>query len=143
MSARWRPGDRERLKRRFDRLPGLTKQYVFDALQLGADEIVAMQKRLAPVDDGDLQDAIHWEVARRSSEIRALRIRAGNGRVRYAHLVEFGVAPHRVGGRFKGAMHPGTQAQPFFFPAYRALKKRVRARIRRAFKKAVLASKNV
>ena len=36
----------------------------------------------------------------------------------HAHLVEWGTAPHLAGGRFKGADHPGTYAQPFMGPAY-------------------------
>ncbi|MFC3059512.1 HK97-gp10 family putative phage morphogenesis protein [Paenirhodobacter populi] len=36
----------------------------------------------------------------------------------YAHLVEFGTAPHKAGGMFKGADHPGTAPQPFIRPAW-------------------------
>jgi HK97 gp10 family phage protein len=137
--TRWRAGDRERLKRRFERLPGLTQAYVRDALAQGADEITAMQKRLAPRDDGPLQEAISWAWRRKASlgALMTIVIRAGNAKVRYAHLVEYGTRPHKQGGIFKGTMHPGTSPQPFFWPSYRALKKRVTARIRRAFKKAV------
>lgn len=67
----------------------------------------------------------------------SVRISAGNTRVRHAHLVEFGTAPHEIGGLFKGARHPGTPAQPFFFPVYRAFKKPARARIARATRKAI------
>jgi hypothetical protein len=40
------------------------------------------------------------------------------------------------GGKFKGSQHPGTAAQPFFYPSYRALKKRAKSRMSRAAKKA-------
>lgn len=42
----------------------------------------------------------------------------GNGMrpVRYAHLVEFGTAPHFQPGR--GVMHPGAAPKPFLTPAY-------------------------
>jgi HK97 gp10 family phage protein len=50
-------------------------------------------------------------------------VTAGNSHVRYAHLVEYGTAD--------------TEAQPFFWPAYRLLKKRIRNRINRAARKAV------
>lgn len=131
---------REKLRKRFLALPPLARQMVDDALRQGADEIVAMQKRLAPVDDGDLRDAIHWEwIKAPANAARAIRIRAG---VKYAALVEYGTAPHRVGGRFAGAMHPGSAARPFFYPAYRALRKRVKSRIRRSLRKAVIASRN-
>lgn len=39
---------------------------------------------------------------------------------RHGHLVEFGTAPHIVGGVFKGARHPGTAPQPFMRPAWDA-----------------------
>jgi HK97 gp10 family phage protein len=39
---------------------------------------------------------------------------------RYAHLVEFGTAPHWQPNRFGGIMHPGARAKPFMRPAYEA-----------------------
>lgn len=36
--------------------------------------------------------------------------------VRYAHLIEFGTAPHYQPGR--GVTHPGTRPHPFLTPAY-------------------------
>jgi HK97 gp10 family phage protein len=54
----------------------------------------------------------------------------------YARLVEFGTSAHEAGGKFKGAMHPGTSARPFFYPAWRANKRRAKARISRAITRA-------
>lgn len=67
----------------------------------------------------------------------SVRISAGNSAVRYSHLVEFGTAPHINGGLFAGTEHPGTRAQPFFFPTYRKLRKRARSRLSRAITKAI------
>jgi hypothetical protein len=36
--------------------------------------------------------------------------------IKYAHLVEFGTAPHYQPGR--GVMHPGTPPRPFLAPAF-------------------------
>lgn len=135
------------------------------AIAQGADEIVAMQKRLAPVSprgthgnpSGMLRDSIvaTWGGGGAIPKYASLRagtgsaraagdlsitITAGNSAVRYAHLVEFGTAPHPQGGKFKGTEHPGTSPQPFFFPPYRALRRRVKARITRAMKKAIKTS---
>lgn len=122
------------------------------ALAQGADEIVADMKRLAPKKTGDLRQSIvqTWGGGKvRYSSMSAntmegaadpdlnVRISAGNDLVRYAHLVEFGTAPHINGGKFAGSRHPGAQPKPFFFPAWRANKKRVRARITRATNKAL------
>lgn len=136
---------RERLKRRFKRLPVLAKEEAKKGFASGADEIVAMMKRLAPRKKGNLVRAIHWmwAKARGASGLIALRIRAWSPKVKYAHLVEFGTAPHKQGGRFKGTEHPGTRPQPFFYPSYRALKKRFLNLQRRGFRKAIAASKNV
>jgi len=37
---------------------------------------------------------------------------------RYAHLVEFGTAPHFQPNRFGGIMHPGARPKPFMRPAF-------------------------
>ncbi len=50
-------------------------------------------------------------------------VTAGDSDVRYAHLVEYGTSD--------------TEAQPFFWPAYRLLKTGMKANINRAVKKAV------
>lgn len=143
-SVRW--VGRERLKKRFRKLPELAKEEARKGLGNGADEIVAMMKRSAPKGrTGNLRRSIHWmwSKVRGKGGLIALRIRAWSPKVKYAHLVEFGTAPHKQGGRFKGTEHPGTRPQPFFFPSYRALKKRFLNLQRRGFRKAIAASKNV
>lgn len=85
-------------------------------------------------------------------DLRAV-VFAGNDDAYYARWIEFGtaggVAGQRVGvrasdvrqnksaGRKARRTHPGTPAQPFFFPAWRLGSKRATARIRRAISKAV------
>jgi len=135
---------RERMKRRFRKLPVLAKEEATKGFGKGADEVVAMMKRVAPRDDGDLIRSIHWmwSRVRRSSGLIALRIRAWSPKVRYSHLVEFGTAPHKQGGKFKGAQHPGTRPQPFFYPSWRALKKRFLNLQRGGFRRALRMSKN-
>jgi hypothetical protein len=54
-----------------------------------------------------------------------------------ARLIEFGTAPHINEGLYAGSQHPGTQAQPFFFPGWRIVRKRVKGRISRGIKKAI------
>jgi hypothetical protein len=53
----------------------------------------------------------------------AVAVTAGNSEVRYPHLVEYGTVK--------------AAAQPFFWPAYRLLKKRLSNRIKRAVGKSV------
>lgn len=59
-------------------------------------------------------------------------VSAGDKGVRTAHLVEFGTKPHIAGGKFAGAQHPGSAPQPFFWPAYRATKRKHKGRVSRA-----------
>lgn len=66
-------------------------------------------------------------------------VTAGNSKVRYAHLVEFGTAPHVNAGRFAGTQNPGARQQPFFWPSYRLIRKQMRSRAKRAVNRAVKA----
>lgn len=116
------------------------------ALAHSADEIVAFMKRLAPVlknpDDrrraGALRDSIAWTWGKapegsfvigevRSSDIAGdltITIYAGgpDDEAFYARFIEFGTQ--------------SMKAQPFFYPAYRAMRKRAKSRITRAINKA-------
>lgn len=122
------------------------------AIRQGADEVVAMQKRLAPVKTGWLRASIRATYGGALPRYASMKsgagsdvgdpdltvtITAGSDIARYAHLVEFGASPHTAGGKFEGAQHPGAKAQPFFYPGYRATKRRVKTRISRAMGKAV------
>lgn len=76
-----------------------------------------------------------------------ITIYAGDDKAFYARWVEFGTRPHGInavnapvmgrGGRNFGTHvdHPGAIATPFFFPAYRAMKKRIKNRMARAVNK--------
>ena len=139
----------DRLKAKLAAMSGAAKDEIRAALRESANEIVQQQRRLVPVDQGALRDSIDWDwgdqkkiaysqtlgTAHGGHEL-SVRISAGNTFVRYAHLVEFGAAPHVAGGKFKGAKHPGAPAQPFFYPAYRLGKRRAKGRIQRAANKA-------
>lgn len=144
------------LSKKVAQIPKRIENAVKPAMEKGAQELVDMMKRLVPVDDGDLRDSIGWTwgnapkgakvIAQSDADSRGLRITvyAGNEKAYYAAWVEFGTAPHNVaqgGGNksFSGdaTMHPGSRAQPFFFPSYRALRKRIQARIKRETRKAM------
>lgn len=80
----------------------------------------------------------------------SVRITAGDTNARHAHLVEFGTKAHTIAAKNFPALgylgrlgpivqHGGSKPRPFFFPPYRALKRRVKSRISRAIGKAVRA----
>lgn len=107
------------------------------AINKGAKDFVDMARTLAPVDDGDLRLSFEEKPMRGKMGIT---VSVGGEQAYYARWVEFGTAPHIQGGQFKGTFHPGTRAQPFFFPAYRIQKPRIQRRLTRAIN---LAAKQV
>lgn len=116
------------------------KRDVKTAMAKGADEIVAMQKRAAPRGEtGELVQSIGWRWGaprKAKGDVQkdfTITIKAD---AYYARFVEFGAASHKAGGIFKGAIIPKINPQPFFFPSYRARKKSVAAKIKRAARKA-------
>lgn len=142
---------RDALLRKMAALPPAVRSAIKQALAEGADEITDAMKRQAPKRTGKLRNSItqSWgggkvkysSLSGRTAEAGdpdlTVRISAGNSAVRYAHLVEFGTAPHINGGKFAGSLHPGATARPFFFPVFRAYRRRVKSRISRATTKAV------
>lgn len=117
------------------------------AMETGAQELVDMMKRLAPHQTGELRDSIGWAwneapvgatvVAESASDSRGLKIvvYAGDEVAYYAAWVEFGTNPRNKGEGKENKM----PAHPFFFPAYRALRKRIKSRVTREMKKAIRA----
>ena len=147
------------LRKKVRQMPEAAKAEIVAAMEAGAAEVVALAKSLAPVDDGDLRESIGWTwgdppkgaiVIAKSRPMRSagdmrITIYAGNDKAFYARWVEFGTAPHSVEEgadrsskrkRAGGRMHPGARATPFFFPAYRATRKRLKSRVSRAITKA-------
>lgn len=123
------------INRRFAAVPDAVRAEVKLAVAKSADELVAMMKRLVPVDEGTLRDSIGWTwgdppagtvkvgaVPTDLSDMKAT-IYAGGPGAFHAHLVEF------------GTVH--SAAQPFFLPAWRALRTKIRRRISAAVSKGV------
>lgn len=137
----------EKLSRKLKKLPAAAEKRIKEAMEVGANEIVALMKSLVAVDSGELRDSIGWtwgDAPKFSQKIATVKsadgklvitIYAGNSKVRYAHLVEFSTRAHQNAGQFAGTQHPGTSAQPFFFVSYRALRRRTKSRITRAITK--------
>lgn len=133
------------LKAKLVRLKTETADKVRPAMEMAAGNLVEMMRRQVAVDQGDLRDSIGWTwgVAPRGSVAIAssagITIFAGNAKAFYARFVEFGTAPHVQGGSHPGTQHPGVAAQPFFFSSYRAMKKDMKAMLRKAIRDAVTA----
>lgn len=125
----------QRLSRRLEAIPKAVKRAVEPALIRAGTDLSVMQRVLAPRDTGALQDSIHvtapgettppYSQPGGSTTARAnqVLVTVGNTDVRYPHLVEYGTAD--------------APAQPFFWNAYRLMRKRLGSRIKRAIRKAV------
>ncbi len=126
-----------RLQRRLEAIPKAVIAAVRPALEKSGGELVGAMKALAETsrDTGDLIGSIEMTTAGNStppysqpggSKVvppNAVVITVGNENVRYPHLVEYGTVK--------------APAQPFFWPAYRLLKRRMKNRIKRSVSKAV------
>lgn len=118
----------DKLRRKLAALPQAEKNKIREAIAKSAREIADLAESLVPQDSGLLAGSIGWTwgdapkgsmalAKARSGDIVAT-VYAGDSDAFYARWVEFGTA------RMK--------AQPFFFVAYRALRKRAKGRIKRA-----------
>lgn len=114
--------NRNRLRRRLKAIPvGVRKALKAQNAQNAAD-LVDTMKGFAPVQDGALVSSIKHQDVSDSTRI-SQRVSAGARDAPYAAWVEFGTSKN--------------PANPFFWPAYRILKRRLKTRMSRAAKKAV------
>ncbi|MDX0572177.1 HK97 gp10 family phage protein [Sinorhizobium medicae] len=115
-------------------IPAKVEAATRKAMEKGAEELVGMMKRLAPVDQGDLRDSIAWAwgeapkgatvLAESAPTERGLKITVYATDFK-ARWLEFGTVK--------------MSAHPFFFPSYRVLRKRIKSRITREMRKAIKA----
>lgn len=116
----------DKLNARMRRIPARTREALRVTLDQEADRLVNLQKALAPVDDGDLKDTIRTEPGRHDL---AVDVVAGGPKT--TRPVREGV----TSPAFDYAAQAEADA-PFFYPAWRALRKSIRSRIARAVSKA-------
>lgn len=125
----------DRLAKRLAAIPPAVKAAVQPALIKSGDELVARMQALAPVRSGALKASIEATYpgqatpaysqpgGSRVAKENEVLVTAGNAEVRYPHLVEYGTSH--------------SPAKPFFWPAYRLTKQRIKNRLKRAVSKAV------
>lgn len=125
----------ERAKRRLLEIPKAARKAAERQVVIEAHKLAGKMKGIVPVDQGDLQDSITvTEGGQRTPSYShpggshvvpegAAEVTAGNSAVRYAHLVEYGTKQ--------------AQSQPFFWPAVRVERPKIRRRIGQAIRKAI------
>lgn len=142
-------GGKKRLSKRLAAMPNGVRKALRAQNRKNAEELVQTMKDFAPIQDGALVSSIKRKDVSNSTRITQ-RISAGNREAPYAAWVEFGTkgsegeAPRqnknyrRTEVMTKGKRaHAATEAQPFFWPAYRLKRRRFSARMMRAAKKAM------
>lgn len=121
MRKRTKFTNKRSLKKILKDMPTEVKIDAQKALEQGGDDVVGTMKAIAPVVKGHLKATIRWKNVSNEHKL-AVRIQAGGHYggyyVPYARIVEF---------------HHGSA---FFYPAYRAQKRRVKSRITRSVNKA-------
>ncbi|MBS0535379.1 MAG: HK97 gp10 family phage protein [Proteobacteria bacterium] len=132
-----------RLTERLNAIPVAVKEAVRPSLEQSGGELVGAMRSLAPVSadgshgkpPGTLKDSILMTPPGATTPAysqpggqhvvpeNAVAVSAGNSECRYAHFPEYGTKK--------------MTAEPYFWPSYRLLKKRIKARTKRAISKAV------
>lgn len=129
----------QRLDRRMAAIPQAVREAVRPALIKSGDELADAMRHLAPDDPAtgapDLKSSIAVTLpgeqtpaysqpggSRVAGELEVL-VTVGNEEVRYPHLLEYGTSK--------------MEAQPYFWPAFRLMRKKLESRIKRAIGKAV------
>ncbi|WP_312814449.1 HK97-gp10 family putative phage morphogenesis protein [Brevundimonas sp.] len=141
--------NRDRLRRRLKAIPVEVRKAVRTQMRANGHELAEMQRRLVPIDEMDLHDSIKSKDVSNSTRI-AVRNTAGGSRAKHARWVEFGTSsraaePARQNKNFRRTKvmtkaktaHTGMAAKPFFWPSYRALRRKMKRRTSTAARKAI------
>jgi HK97 gp10 family phage protein len=124
-------------------IPQKIRDEVARELEVQAVKVVADMKRLVPVDSGALRDSIGWTWG--DAPKGAISVGQVRGRqfARVAIMIYAGTRDKSLGNadafyaRFQEFGTVKMPANPFFYPAWRANKTRVKAALTRAVKRAV------
>lgn len=142
---------RDRMRKVLKALPNTVRARIRQAIIEASEDVADSARTLVPYRTGALYESIKVTPGDQNvpayaslkskrtvpdPELAAI-ISAGNTNVRYAHLVEFGAAPHVNKGQFAGTQNPGARPRPFFFPAFRANKRKAQAKINKAARQGI------
>jgi HK97 gp10 family phage protein len=124
-------------------IPQKIRDEVARELEVQAANVVADMKRLVPVSTGALRDSIGWTWGDAPKGAITLGTVRGRRYARMAITIYAGTRDKSLGAadafyaRFQEFGTVKMTANPFFYPAWRANRKRVKGAITRAVKRAV------
>lgn len=134
-----------RVHRMLAQIPEKVQEAARQSLEASAEEIVQLMRRLVPRDSGALANSIGWTWG--DAPAGSMTIGTVKGGKRAGAAYGAMVITIYAGGKIAGAdafyarfQEFGTRkmlANPFFYPAYRANRGKVRARLTRAVRKAL------
>lgn len=126
VTASWNRSRRRRLSIKLSRIKPEIARELAPVVEANARQVHEIQLRLVPIDDreggGDLRDSLAYYAVPGFQGLK-WRITAGDEKAFYARMVEFGT--------------PRNTASPFFYPAYRAVRRALKSRMSRAIRKVI------
>lgn len=122
VTATWNRARRRRLSIKLARIKPAIARELAPAVEANARQVHEIQYRLVPEADGELRESLAYYAVPGFQGLK-WRVTAGDEAAFYARMVEFGT--------------PRNAASPFFYPAYRAVRRALRSRMSRAIRKAI------
>ncbi|PLX37000.1 MAG: hypothetical protein C0605_07995 [Hyphomicrobiales bacterium] len=110
---------KDKLRQKLLALAPAAEKEIKSAVEKSATELESSAKHFAPVDSGAMKAGIKTRIERGGM---AARVGVFDPKLFYVRFVEFGTRT--------------APAQPFLFPSYRLLRRRIRGRFSRAINKA-------
>lgn len=134
-----------RVRRLLAQIPAKVQEAAQRSLEQSAEEIVQLMRRLAPRDSGALANSIGWtwgNAPAGSMTLGTVKGGKASGSIYGSMVITIyaggeGAGADALNARFQEFGTRKMRANPFFYPAYRANKKRVRSRLTRAIRKAL------
>ena len=122
ITGTWRKQNRRRLSIKIARIRPEIARELAPAVAKNALQVSALQKRFVERVSGTLAESLKAYEIPGTQGLR-WRVTAGDEDAFYARMVEFGT--------------PRNSASPFFYPAYRSIRRLLKSRMTRATKKAI------
>ena len=122
VTASWNKSRRRRLSIKLSRIKPEIARELAPAVEANARQVHEIQARLVPEADGDLRESLAYYAVPGFQGLK-WRVTAGDEKAFYARMVEFGT--------------PRNAASPFFYPAYRAVRRALKSRMTRAVRKVI------
>lgn len=122
-------------------MPAKARKEISEAIEKGATELVSLQKAAVPVKTGRLKSSIKWQwggheiysALRGDAKLSAVITAGGKATTVPVRKGQSPSYDYALGMEFGNKRSPSN---PYFFPSYRLIKRRIKGRVTRAANKA-------